>query len=81
MNDVFLMTLKKVKRLIIGVIGITILIIGVVMIVLPGPATVVIPIGLGVLATEFIWARRLLKKVKDKIKRNTKNKMGNNPRH
>jgi tellurite resistance protein TerC len=34
------------------------------MIVLPGPAIVVIPIGLAILATEYVWARRLLDRVK-----------------
>jgi len=34
------------------------------MIVLPGPAVIVIPVGLGVLATEFVWARKLLTKIK-----------------
>jgi tellurite resistance protein TerC len=37
------------------------------MIVLPGPAFIVIPVGLGILAIEFAWARRLLKRVKYKI--------------
>ena len=81
MNDVIFMTFKKVKKLIIGVIGFTILLIGFAMIVLPGPAVIVIPIGLGVLATEFIWARRLLKKVKDQIEKTTRNKMGNKFKH
>lgn len=35
------------------------------MIVTPGPAIVVIPVGLGILATQFVWARRLLRKFKD----------------
>jgi len=61
--------LTKVKRLIIGVIGITILLIGILLIVLPGPAFIVIPIGLAILATEFVWARRLLKKVKSKFQK------------
>ena len=37
------------------------------MIVTPGPAVVVIPLGLGILATEFIWARHLLHRVKEHI--------------
>jgi uncharacterized protein (TIGR02611 family) len=53
-----------VRRVIIAVIGGTILIIGIAMIVLPGPAVVVIPIGLAVLATEFVWARRWLRKAR-----------------
>ena len=48
-------SLKHLKRLIVAVIGITILVIGNAMIVLPGPAIVVIPLGLGILATEFAW--------------------------
>jgi tellurite resistance protein TerC len=39
------------------------------MIVLPGPAVVVIPVGLSILASEFIWARRLLDTVKERIRR------------
>ncbi|OGW47154.1 MAG: hypothetical protein A2Y66_03410 [Nitrospirae bacterium RBG_13_41_22] len=61
---------NKIKRLIIGVIGFTILLIGIVLIILPGPAFLVIPAGLVILATEFAWARRLLKKVKQQIKKN-----------
>jgi uncharacterized protein (TIGR02611 family) len=61
---------RKIKRLIIGVIGFTILLIGIILIVLPGPAFIVIPAGLAVLATEFAWARKLLKKVKQQIKKN-----------
>jgi tellurite resistance protein TerC len=39
----------------------TVVLIGVAMIVLPGPAIVVIPAGLAILATEFAWARRWLR--------------------
>jgi len=34
---------------------------------LPGPAIVVIPIGLGILATEFVWAINLLHKIKERL--------------
>lgn len=51
-----------VRRVIAGVIGGTILLLGIAMIVLPGPAVLVIPLGLAVLATEFLWARRWLRK-------------------
>jgi uncharacterized protein (TIGR02611 family) len=60
-------TLKKVRRIVVGIVGFTILVIGVLLLVLPGPAFLVIPLGLGILATEFMWAKNLLKKVKDKI--------------
>jgi tellurite resistance protein TerC len=46
------------RKLIIAVIGGTVLLIGVAMIVLPGPAFIVIPVGLAILATEFAWAGR-----------------------
>lgn len=52
------------KRLIVAVIGFTVLLLGVALIVLPGPALVMIPIGLAILATEFAWARRLLRRIK-----------------
>lgn len=73
-------TLKKIKRLIVAVIGITILVIGIAMIVLPGPAFVVIPLALGLLATEFVWARKLLQVVRERMLqaanklKNTKNR-------
>ena len=41
--------------------------VGIAMIVLPGPAFIVIPIGLGILATEFVWAARLLQQVKERV--------------
>ena len=63
------MTFKQIKRFFILLIGGTITLIGVVLIVLPGPAFIVIPIGLSILATEFIWARKILDKVKDRIQR------------
>jgi len=59
--------IQRIKRIIIGIIGVTVLLIGLAMIVLPGPAIIVIPLGLAILATEFVWARRLLKKLKDKF--------------
>jgi tellurite resistance protein TerC len=66
-NAIALTTLRQARRLVIAVIGGTILLIGIVMIVLPGPAFLVIPAGLMVLATEFAWARFFLNKVKAKI--------------
>lgn len=56
-------SIKVVKRVIATVIGATVLLIGIALIVLPGLAFVVIPAGLAILATEYTWARRWLKKV------------------
>jgi uncharacterized protein (TIGR02611 family) len=67
MKHIIINTLKQAKRLIVIVMGFTILLAGIAMIVLPGPAIVVIPLGLAVLATEFIWARKLLKAIKARV--------------
>jgi hypothetical protein len=52
------------RKLIVAVIGVTILLLGIAMVVLPGPAFIVIPVGLGVLATEFAWARRAVRRAR-----------------
>ena len=52
------------RKLMVGIIGSTIVLIGVAMIVLPGPAFIVIPVGLGILATEFAWARRAVRRAR-----------------
>ncbi len=56
--------LRQARRLIVLVIGGTVLLIGVALLILPGPAFIVIPLGLAILATEFRWARYLLHRVK-----------------
>jgi hypothetical protein len=58
---------RKLRRAVVGVIGGTIVLIGVALIVLPGPAFIVIPLGLLVLGSEFAWARRLLRRGKEMI--------------
>lgn len=55
---------KWVRRIVIAVVGFTVLAAGVAMIVLPGPAFIVIPVGLGILGLEFAWARHWLEKAK-----------------
>ena len=60
--------LRHTKRLIVAVIGGTVLLFGIILIFIPGPAIIVIPIGLAILATEFVWARVLLKNAKQKAK-------------
>ena len=63
-------TFKQLKRIVIAIIGFTILLVGVILLVTPGPASLVIPAGLTVLATEFVWAENLLKKVKTRLTKN-----------
>lgn len=64
-----LKSIKQIKRIFVGIIGGTIVLIGVLMIVLPGPAFIVIPIGLSILATEFLWARKIIDRFKNKFER------------
>ena len=54
------------RKFLIGLMGGTVLLIGIIMIVTPGPAIIVIPIGLGILATEFAWARHYKEKLEAK---------------
>jgi uncharacterized protein (TIGR02611 family) len=49
-------------RLGFGLVGALVLIGGLIMLVTPGPAFVLIPIGLAMLSMEFVWAERLLGK-------------------
>jgi tellurite resistance protein TerC len=45
-----------------------VLLVGIAMIVLPGPALLVIPLGLSILAVEFLWARRWLGKIRQRVR-------------
>jgi len=53
-----------VKKFFIALIGGTIMLIGFVMVLLPGPGLPIVAAGLAILATEFIWARRALRNAK-----------------
>ena len=74
-------TVQQAKRLIKIVIGFSVLLVGCVMIVTPGPGMAAIVGGLAILATEFVWAKRLMNRFKDganhlknSILNNSKNK-------
>ena len=57
--------IRLARKIVVLVVGVTVLLIGMAMIVLPGPAIIVIPVGLAILGTEFLWARRLLHLVRE----------------
>ncbi|HKW57883.1 MAG TPA: PGPGW domain-containing protein [Candidatus Acidoferrum sp.] len=59
-----LRTVEQVRRLFRVLGGFTLLLIGIVMLVTPGPGWLVILLGLGLLAAEFVWARRLMDRIK-----------------
>jgi len=61
------LTYRAARRIAIAVVGATVLILGIVMIVAPGPALIVIPIGLAILGLEFAWARLWLKRLRRTI--------------
>ena|SRR5437867_1473050 len=53
--------MRHVRTIVVAVVGGTVLALGIALIVLPGPAFLVIPAGLAILAIEFAWARRWLR--------------------
>ena len=52
------------KRFAVTIVGVALLVLGLAMMVLPGPGILVIVAGLAVLATEYVWARSLLDRAK-----------------
>jgi hypothetical protein len=61
-NRLGLSNRPRVRKLIVAVIGSTVVLFGLALIILPGPAVIVVPLGLALLATEFAWARRLIRR-------------------
>ncbi len=78
MRAAFHLTYRFARRIVIGLVGATVLLAGIVMLVTPGPAFVVIPVGLAILGLEFAWARRWLQKVRERISAETSRRRGNN---
>jgi Putative transmembrane protein (PGPGW) len=71
-NRLGLDRVPRIRKIIVAVIGGTVLLIGIALLVLPGPAMIVIPVGLIILASEFAWARHVLlrgKRVFEKARR------------
>jgi tellurite resistance protein TerC len=58
---------RQARKAVILIVGSSVLIIGLAMVLLPGPAIVVIPLGLAILGVEFAWARRWLSRAKRMI--------------
>jgi len=59
-----LRTVEQVRRVFLIIAGFTLLLAGGIMLVTPGPGLLVILLGLGLLAAEFVWARRLMDRLK-----------------
>lgn len=60
-------TYRQARRLVVLVIGGSMLVVGIALLFLPGPAFIVIPAGLAILGLEFAWARRFLQRVRQHI--------------
>ncbi|MDH4073092.1 MAG: PGPGW domain-containing protein [Gammaproteobacteria bacterium] len=68
--NAFHITYKIARRIVITAVGATVLLVGLIMVVTPGPAFVFIPVGLAILGLEFAWARAWLKKLRETISNN-----------
>lgn len=64
-------TYKVARRIVVAIVGSTVLLLGVVMLVTPGPGLLIIPLGLAILSIEFAWARYWLRRVREKISQHT----------
>ena len=60
------LTYRWARRIAVAIVGASVVIVGVAMIFLPGPAIVVIPAGLAILGLEFAWARRWLRLIRER---------------
>jgi hypothetical protein len=74
LNSIGLRDWPIARKIVVSVIGGTIVLFGIALLVLPGPGSVVIPIGLVIMGSEFAWARWLLRRGK-KIVKKTKGKL------
>ena len=60
--------MTALKKTLVALAGGSLLLAGLAMLVLPGPAFVVIPAALAILAIEFVWARRWLAWLRERLK-------------
>ena len=75
-KDTLKLAYKTGRKAVIAAMGFTVVLFGVVLIFTPGPAFVVIPLGLAILGLEFAWARRWLSYLKQRA-----HKLSNNYQH
>lgn len=61
------LTYKAARRIAVTIVGATVVLLGLIMLVTPGPGLVVIPVGLAILSIEFAWARHWLRKMRESI--------------
>jgi uncharacterized protein (TIGR02611 family) len=57
------------RKPVVAVAGGTLVLAGAVMLVIPGPGLLTIAAGIAVWATEYVWAERMLRRIKAKLKK------------
>jgi len=57
---------RTAKKTLVGIVGGIVLIVGIIAIPYPGPGWLIVFAGLGILATEFVWAQRILAYTREK---------------
>jgi uncharacterized protein (TIGR02611 family) len=62
-------TVEQAKRWLKIVVGFTLLVLGIAMVFSPAPGLLIMLLGLGILAAEFVWAKRLLHHLKEQGER------------
>jgi len=63
------MVVAAARKAAIAIVGVVVVLAGVVMLFVPGQGVLTILLGLGILATEFVWAHRLLRRLRIWLKR------------
>ena len=58
------MTVRAVRKFLVLAVGLTLLLAGAALLVLPGPGIPVVLVALALLATEFLWARSLVGRIR-----------------
>lgn len=72
--------MKRLKKSAVTVAGVVLLAGGLALMVLPGPGILLVAAGLAVLATEYVWAQRLVGKAKDSATKAQKEAVASKPR-
>ena len=68
-REVYRFIFRSTKRIVIFIVGVALVLLGIALIPLPGPFSIPLMIaGLAVLATEYVWAEKVLDTVKEKAK-------------
>ena len=68
-REVYRFIFRSTKRIVVFVVGVALVLLGVALIPLPGPFSIPLMLaGLAVLATEYVWADKVLDTVKEKAK-------------